>query len=197
MRTHLTSTCACVLLLSQVCHADFFPAVPMLRAMAPSGELIVRIKQSPAGANSAVSLYRYNPEEDRYVRESGFELNGSLPHQLFVSDSGDIVLASYGEVGAIRLYSKEGELHETWDLQDFLSKSEVKACAETATSVQWFDDGEFVARKFYFHGPSSTIRGMPASFTVRRGANLRISFSGVIDAETGELTKNSIKPARR
>jgi len=166
--------CACLLWMSGLSQADFVPPIPVLRAMAPNGDLVVRIKQDDPGTKPLLSLYRYEPNEDRYIKESGFELRDDLPHQLFVSDSGDVVFISFSEEGAIALYSKDGELRGAWDLDDFLSKSQLRACPKTEASVQWFDGGEFVTRKFSFRGPSSG----------------RISFGGVIDAATGDLAVN-------
>jgi hypothetical protein len=106
------------------------------------------------------------------------------------SSSGDLVLISLWEKKAIVLYSPEGKRLKAWDLAAFLTKKEIKGCAKTGSTLQWLDAAGFDERTFWFSGPSPAIRGLQPSYTIMRGRNPKVSFSGEIDAEEAELTRH-------
>jgi hypothetical protein len=186
---------AFVLLASPV-HGDFAGPIPATRALSPDGNLLVRITPNDAKGDLEnlyvynVTYYAYAAASDSYVKRSSFRLQGYLSEMLYVSNSGDLVLIALDPKEAIRLYSPEGKPVKTWDLSDFLTKKEIKACAQTGSTLQWLDEASFSDRTLTFRGPSHVIRALQASYTVMRGANPRVSFSGTLDATTGDLHKD-------
>jgi hypothetical protein len=159
-------------------------------AVSPDGNLIVRmVRNGSTNENEAydVVYFEYARAKDRYERASSYVLSGGLSQMLFVSDDGDLVLINLDEKEAVRLYSRDGATRRSWDLSKFLSKSEIRGCAETGSTLQWFDDGKFVGREFHFRGPSHIIRALQPSFTIMRPANRNVSFSGTLNAKAREI----------
>lgn len=205
MRTHLVIwPCLLALLLAV---ADGLPArgdmvgpTPATQATSPDGNLLVRIKRvTPNNGNEAeqdaprfkVSYYAYHEATDTYAVASHFTLTDRLGQMLYVSNAGDLVMITLGRDQAIRLYTRQGQLAKAWDLADFLSKREIRSCAATGSTLQWFNEGLFYDRKFYVYGPSQWVRALPASFTLMRGVDPQVTFSATIDAATAELTKRT------
>lgn len=186
-----------LLLLAHAVRADFGGPIPATRAISPDGNVLVRIKmdESPVikgvARKNQLSFYEYNLKDDKYVRRSGFELDGR-GQLLLVSNEGDIALISLSELEAIRLYSKAGKLRKTWKLDEFLTPAEIKACAQTGATLQWFEEGGFSEGGFYFRGPSHMIRALQAPYTVIRGYDDKVSFSGHIELKTQTLEMDKI-----
>jgi len=189
------SICYASLLIAGVANtvwADFSGPTRADNAASPDGNLVVRIEidksERPPGAlrSHVVRYYEFDASKDSYVRRSEFRLN-SLGQLLFVSNGGDLVMISLGEKEAIRLYAKDGKLVKAWGLDELLIPSEIEACAQTGATLQWLEEGAFFERSFYFKGPSLRIRALQPPFTVMRGANAKVSFSGTVDAKTGKL----------
>ncbi|MCA9124229.1 MAG: hypothetical protein KDB11_28830 [Planctomycetales bacterium] len=184
------------LLHSQLARADFVGPSVARHALSPNGELLVRIKTpkrdegSKAPPKHEVSYYEFDATKDSYIQRSSFELTGYLAQMLYVSNAGDLVLVALGEKEAVRLYSKDGKLALSWDLNAFLTKDEVKACAQTGSTLQWFDEGAFYNRVFYLRGPSRLIRALSPPYTVMRGADDKVTFSAAIDTENAKLKKH-------
>ncbi len=106
-----------------------------------------------------------------------------------VSDVGDLVLMRVSEGEAIRLYSRSGKLKKSWDLANFLKRVDIRACAQTGSTLQWLDEGAFSGRVFYLRGPAQRVRGLRPPYTIMRGANLKVKFAAVIDAEKATIRK--------
>jgi hypothetical protein len=180
--------------LSQAARADFDGPSSARRAMSPDGNLVIRITpgKSPDARQTPkhrVTYYEYESSGDRYVRRSEFQLGESLSQMLYVSNAGDLVMIFLDDQDAVRLYSKEGKLVKSWSLGDFLSKAEIDACAQTGSTLQWFEEGAFSGRRFYFSGPSRLVRALQ-SYTVMRAADAKVSFSGELDVTAVELSKD-------
>ncbi len=73
---------------------------------------------------------------------------------------------------------------------DFLTKEEIKACAETGSTLQWLEEAAFHGRVFDLRGPSRFIRALQASYTVMRGADDNVTFSASINVKTAKLKKH-------
>src|SRR5687767_14300459 len=101
-------------------------------AISPDGHLIARIVRTGSMADTQmyeVVYFKFDMSKDRYERQSAFPLPAEhLPQMLFVSDAGDLVLISLSDTHAVRLYSEDGTTHKSWSLNDFLSRSEIRAC---------------------------------------------------------------------
>lgn len=175
--------------------ADFTGPSHARHAVSPGGNLIVRITSDneplKRGRNARhfAAYYNYDEKSDSYVRQTTFEVD-FVSQMLFVSDDGDLVMIYLCEKSAICLYSKEGQLAKVWNLEDFLTKKEIRSCAETGSTLQWFDEGGFSKRTFHFRGPAQKVRALQAPFTVMRGANDKVQYSGSIDAATSKLVKD-------
>lgn len=172
------------------------PAPEPAPAVSPNGDLIARIKSTndPTSrvAVTEVSFHQFDQSKDMYIRRSSFTTS-IHPTALFVSDNGEVMMINVSGKQAMTLFSKDGKVTKTWDLEDFLTDAEIKACAQTGSTLQWFDDGGFSGGEFQLKGPSKVIRGLSTPFTVMRGYNPRIRFAATIDIKTGELTR----PKRR
>lgn len=192
-----------ILILSpaQTAYPDFFGPSHARHAMSPDGKLLVRIntakrdekEDNPVPPKSEVTFYEFNGEKDSYVRRSSFELVGYLSQMLYISNSGKLIFVSLGEKDSIRMYSSEGKIEKTWSLKDFLTESEIEACAMTGSTLQWFEEGQFHDDVFFFHGPSQSIRALRSPFTIMRGINPGISFSASINTKTSELIKHELE----
>jgi hypothetical protein len=184
--------------LARTARPDFAGPTSATHALSPNGDVAVRIEtlsSDPKGEQPPkheLSYYEFDPSSQSYHRRASFEFQGKLPQLLFVSDHGDVVMVSlwHDDKTAIRLYSKNGKLVKSWSVKKIMTKAEAKACALTGSTIQWFDEGSFGDRTFYFSGPSHMIRGLRPSYTVMRGADEKVFFSGSINAETGQLTKD-------
>jgi hypothetical protein len=176
--------------------ADFGGTTPAVRAMSPNGNIIIRImKVESKGAEPTkpvyeVAFYEYQSVEDRFVPSASFRLTNGLSHMVYVSDGGELVLINLSETDSIRLYSKDGKQRSAWKVGDFLSDAEVNACAETGATLQWFEEGIFDGKEFYFRGPSRVIRAVPPPFTIMRGVKRDVTFSGTIDLESLKLQRD-------
>jgi hypothetical protein len=183
----------------QTARSDFVGPRAARHAMSPDGNWVVRITTAAVPAESAaplrheVAYYRFDRATDRYVRRAGFHLAGCLGAMMYVSNAGDLVLISLGEKRAIRLYSPKAGLMRSWDLDSFLGRREIKACARTGSTLQWFEEGAFHDRVFHFRGPSSVIRALGPSYTAMRGVSRTVSFSGSLDAATGKLSRQRVR----
>ena len=144
----------------------------------------------PSFARHAVSPDGFDQSKDSYIRRSGFELTG-LSQLLYVSNAGDLIMISLCEGDCIRLYSKDGKLVKTWKLNEFLSKEEIEACAQTGATLQWLEEGAFSDRVFHFRGPSRQIRGLTPPYTVMRLPDEKVIFSASIHTATAELVKHN------
>jgi hypothetical protein len=178
--------------------ADFFGPSAARRATSPNGEMIVRIhssepKEPDARAKHELIYYQFDSSRDSYTRRSSFELDG-LPMLLFLSDSGDLVMVALGHSDAVRLFSKDGKLVQSWDLDDFLTEDEIEACSQTGSTLQWFDEGAFHDRVFHFRGPAQRIRALTPPYTVMREANSEVTFSALIESATSKLKKLDGQP---
>lgn len=196
MKTSLVWLPLLVLLHMQPALADFVGPSVARHALSPNGQLLVRIKTAKRDERSneppkhEVSYYEFDASEDSYIQRSGFKLTGSLGQMLYVSNAGDLVLISLKENEAIRLYSKEGKLANSWDLDDFLAEHEIDACAKTGSTLQWLEEGAFDDRVFFFRGPSRRVRALSPPYTVLRGADEAVAFSAAINSENAMLKKD-------
>lgn len=185
-----------VLMHAQPARADFVGPSVARHALSPDGKLLVRIKTPKRDENSKdppkheVSYYEFDATKDSYIRRSSFDLTGYLAQMLYVSNAGDLILVSLGEKQAVRLYTQKGKLAKSWDLNSFLSKDEIQACAQTGSTLQWLEEGTFYDREFYLRGPSRLIRALSPPYTVMRGADEKVAFSATIDAENVKLKKD-------
>jgi hypothetical protein len=179
--------------------ADFGGPIQADNAASPDGKLVVRIveesreNQPKEELSHLVRFYEFDATKDIYERRSEFRLKEWPGELLFISNAGDLVMISLSETDAIRLYARDGKLVKTWGLNELLIPSEIKGCAQTGSTLQWFDEGAFIGRKFHFNGPAHRIRALRSSFTVMRGAHPKVSFSGLLDAETGTIRMNKPK----
>jgi hypothetical protein len=190
----ILATAFCLLATNTVC-ADFGGARRAFRAISPDGNLVVRIalenskRAEPAEKKRAVVFYEYVAAEDRFMRRSEFQIDEKeLPHLLYVSNSGDVILIILGDEGAVTTYSREGANRKSWALRDFLKESEIEGCAQTGTTLQWFEEGAFEERTFYFSGPAHHYRAVQIPFTLMRGVDDKVSFSGALDCEFGKIS---------
>ena len=164
-----------VLLHVQLVRADFVGSSMAQHALSPNGRLLVRIKTAERDEASKerpkyeVTYYEFDAVKDSYERQSSFPFSGN---------------------DAVRLYSKTGELIQSWNLQDFLTPNEIKACAATGSTLQWFEEGAFIDRRFHFRGPSRLIRALQPPYTVMRSVNHNVTFSGSINLDTVKLNKD-------
>ena len=185
-----------VLLHVQLVRADFVGSNMAQHALSPNGRLLVRIKTAERDEASKerpkyeVTYYEFDAVKDSYERQSSFPFSGNLSQMLYVSDAGELMMISLGEKDAVRLYSKTGELIQSWNLQDFLTPNEIKACAATGSTLQWFEEGAFIDRRFHFRGPSRLIRALQPPYTVMRSVNHNVTFSGSINLDTVKLNKD-------
>lgn len=179
----------------QIARSDMVGPRAARSAMSPDGNLLVRITtpEVPAEASASpkceVAYYQFDPATNSYVRRLNFQLTGHPGAMMYVSNAGDLVLILLGEKRAINLYSPQARQMRSWDLDTFLSRREIKACARTGSTLQWFEEGAFHDRVFHFRGPSSVIRALGPSYTVMRGVSRTVSFSGSLDAATGKLSR--------
>lgn len=196
LKTSLVLLPLLVLLHMQPARADFVGPSVARHALSPNGQLLVRIKTAKRDERSKeppkheVSYYEFDASEDSYVQRSGFNLTGSLGQMLYVSNAGGLVLISLRENEAVRLYSKEGKLANSWDLDDFLTEDEINACAKTGSTLQWLEEGAFDDRVLYFRGPSRRVRALSPPYTVMRGADEAVAFSATINSENAMLKKD-------
>lgn len=179
---------------AQVTRADFVGPSHARQALSADGSLIVRITDSGLakgkdGPKFLATYYEYDATSDSYVRRSSIPVQG-LSQMLYVSNAGDLVLISLGEKESIELHSRDGKLKKNWSLGDFLTQGEIDACIKTGSTLQWLQEGVFFERKFYFLGPSQQIRALQPPFSVMRGRNDKVSFSGHIDAAKGTISKD-------
>jgi hypothetical protein len=179
-----------------VASADFGGSIRATRALSPDGNVIVRVtlakpaaKGEPASQNEVI-YYHFDETSNTYVKRSQFNLSAYHAQMLYVSNAGDLLLISLGTKDAIRLLAKDGKLVKTWSLGDFLSPAEIKACAETGSTLQWLEEGAFYERQFYFRGPSRTVRAVSPPYTVMRGVDEKVTFSGTINAKDATLSKD-------
>jgi len=174
----------------QTARSDFYPPTAAQRAMSPDGNLLVRITAPVTSRKFDVAYYVFDAASDSYVRRSSFQMTGGPGEMMYVSNAGDLVLISLSEKDAIRLVSPSDGLVRSWDLSRFLSRREIKACARTGSTLQWLEEGAFSNDTFRFRGPSTVIRALGGtSYTVMSGAKPSVSFSGSLDAATGELIR--------
>jgi hypothetical protein len=199
MKARTTLLLLAILVATAPARADFGGTVHAHSAESPDGNLVVRIVRNGTAKSSGelaahlVRFYEFDAAKDLFGRKSEFPLTGSPAHCLYVSNHGDLVLVSLNDKDAVRLLSNNGRLIRSWALADFLSGAEINACAKTGATLQWLDEGAFLDREFYFKGPSHRIRALHAPFTVMRGVDLKVSFSGTIDAQSGELLMEKAK----
>jgi hypothetical protein len=180
----------------QVAQSDFNGPSYARHSLSPDGKLLVRITtakpvdKSKDRPRHEIACYEFDAAKDSYVRRSSFPLTGELSQMLYVSNSGEIIMINLGHEEAIRLYSNKGKLRKSWNVADFLTEAEITACAKTGSTLQWLDEAEFDNRVFYWSGPSRFIRALRGSFTVMRGADPKVEFSGTIDVETAKIKKD-------
>jgi len=183
----------------QLANADFVGTSVARHALSPNGKLLVRIKTAKRHKDlqdppkHEVSYYEFDATKDSYVRRSNLQLTGYLAQMLYVSNAGDLILISLGEKEAIRFYSREGKLTKSWDLNSFLTNNEIKACAQTGSTLQWLEEGAFYDRVFYMRGPSRLFRALGRPHTVMQGADERITFSATINTTNAKLTKHKLE----
>ncbi len=176
-------------------HADFGGPSYAESALSKDGQLVLRVKrtldESKKRSRYDATQYAYNSETDSYQKKVTYRLEAGGGQKMFLSNAGDLVVVSLSEAGAVDLYSPEGKLVKSWNLDELITKKQIEACAMTGSTLQWFQEGSFYERKFYFRGPSQVIRGLEnsVSYTVMRGANLDIEFTGQIDAQTGKASE--------
>jgi len=191
----LAYCCSAILLLSTAT-ADFSGPAVATKAMSPDGNLMVRITPAKPGDDEEekstynVVYYKFDAAKEGYSKHSTFVLKDYPGQMMYVSNTGDLVIVSLSEKEAITLYSPEGKRRKVWDLADFLTKQEIAGCAETGSTLQWLDEASFGGRHLYFRGPSRVIRAMQGSYTVMRGADEKIAYSGVLDVVEQKLTKD-------
>lgn len=176
--------------------ADFAGPVVATKAMSPDGNLLVRITPARQADDDDeqptynVAYYKFDVAKEIYSKQSAFVLKDYLGQMMYVSNAGDLVIVSLSEKQAVTLYSSEGKRLKVWDLDDFLTKQEIAGCAQTGSTLQWLDEASFGGRNLYFRGPSRVIRAMHVSYTVMRGVDEKIAFSGVLDVKERKLTKD-------
>ena len=172
------------------------------QATSPDGNTIARVelgKPPSAGRRrgpSRVSIYKFDPVADAYTRRSHFELDASPSELLYVANDGEhfAFINLFDTTEAIRIYKGRDRL-KSWDLSDFLTIEEIAACAETGSTIQWFDDGRFSRDAFHFEGPSRSIKGLEAPFTIMKSADDSVFFSGSINLKTQELKMDTANHA--
>lgn len=196
MKEYLVGASLLMVLTLRPTWADFGGPVSADNAASPDGNLVVRIV-SDSQEDSAkeveshlVRYYQFDSAKDAFVRQSEFRLREWPGELLFLSNAGDLVMISLGEKDAIRLYARNGNLVKTWSLNELLTPAEIEACAQTGSTLQWVDEGAFQGRSFYFTGPSHRIRALQPPFTIMRGTDSKVRFSGSLNAENGTLRIN-------
>lgn len=161
-------------------------------ALSPDGKVIVRVERLSGDNGSPpqyeASYYQFHAAENSYRRTCSFVIRNYSAQLLFVSNAGDLLTVMLSERDAITLYSPEGNVVKSWNLSDFLSNSQIAACAETGSTVQWFDEGAFHDREFSCIGPSRRVRAVQPPFTIMRGVNGEVSFTISIDVVTRAIT---------
>jgi hypothetical protein len=176
--------------------ADFAGPVYATKAMSPDGNLLVRITLVKHADDNEekptynVVFYKFGAAKEGYLKDSEFVLRDYLGQMMYVSNAGDLVIVSLGENEAVMLFSPEGKRLKAWNLDEFLTKEEISACAQTGSTLQWLEEASFGGRSPYFRGPSRVIRAMQASYTVMRGADEKISFSGILELKERQITKD-------
>jgi hypothetical protein len=196
VKTLLLISCCSVILFISSATADFAGPASATKAMSPDGNLLVRIMPAKNAQDDDekpmynVVYYKFDAAKEGYSKHSEFALKDYPGQMMYVSNAGDLVIISLSEKEAVTLYSPEGKRLKAWDLADFLTKKEIEGCAETGSTLQWLDEASFGGRDLYFRGPSRVIRAMQGSYTVMRGADEKIAFSGVLDVVERKLTKD-------
>lgn len=176
-------------------HADVGGPNYAENALSKDGQLVLRVTgtldESKKRTWYDATKYAYDSKTDSYQKKGTFRLEAGSGQKMFLSNDGDLVVLSLSETEAVSLYSPEGKLVKSWNLDELITKKQIEACAMTGSTLQWFQEGSFYDRKFYFRGPSQVIRGLDnsISYTVMRGANLDIEFTGQIDAQTGTASE--------
>jgi hypothetical protein len=154
-------------------------------AVSADGCTVVRVE------NGTVKVFSLDSQREKYSVGSSFKID-RLPASselLFVSNHGEYVVIAYiGGKDAIRVY-RRGKLLKTWMLSDFLTQREIDACAETGSTLQWFERGVIDEAVFFFEGPSTNIKGLRPSFTVMRGMEEGMSFSFRLDLKSMVLER--------
>jgi hypothetical protein len=178
---------------ARIAHADFAGPTSMTRAISPDGNTVVRLKsdgkrEANGLRRASASRYVFDEATNTFTHRATFEFSDGLPELIYVSDEGNIVMINLGELAALRAFDTEGKAVGTWDLSDFLTKREIKASAQTGSTLQWFETGRFENDRFLFSGPSSTIKALVPPFTVMRPAKRSVSFTEVLDFKSGEIT---------
>lgn len=179
--------------------ADFGGSIWTLCAISPDGKALVRIsKVETSDDENQLPTYQglvfsFDDKKEDFVLVRKFPFDSVPPNLLFLSDAGDVVSIRLQEKGALTWYSPQGKLEKAWDLKDFLTESQINGCAETGSTLQWFDEGQFYERTFHFNGPSHRIRAMLPPFTVMRGYDEKVTYAGRLDAEKSELKAAATK----
>lgn len=185
--------CAVWILLASVARADFAGPSTMTRALSPNGELLVRATLVAKGTREAplpsydIAFYRFDAAKDAYSLDHRFQLKTVLGQFVFVSNAGDLLMVNLSDAGSMDLYTNDGASAGSWDLKDFLTAEEIEGCAQTGSTLQWFEEGRFYERQFGFRGPSDTIRAVSPPYTLMRERKDDVYFSGRIDADSGKL----------
>jgi hypothetical protein len=166
-------------------------------AISEDGNWVVRIKTSEKKPEAdeypthEVCYYMFDDASDEYVRQTSFKFTDDLPQMLYVSNDGDLLLITLSESNSIRVFSGTGAAMKSWSLEQFLTKEEIAACAETGSTTQWFEEGSFYDRVFVFKGPSRRIRCLKSPYTVMRGSDEKVTFAASLDLKS--QTIESIK----
>ena len=166
-------------------------------AVSPDGNRVVRrtaveSKQvPPPPLVHVMAQHRFDGKTDGFVKQFEVRLTDYLAQFLFVSDAGHVVMVSLTPKNSLRLYSEDGKLQKSWNLDEILSKAEIEACGQTGSTIQWFEEGSVSphGESFYFRGPSTRLRALGPSYTIMRGADEKVGFSRQLDLKASALTK--------
>lgn len=182
--------------------ADFGGSTAARRAVSPNGDLIVRIvserrsgdQKAKSPTRNIVRFYEYDRAADTYKKRSSFEVETGLGNLMYVSNEGDLIFIGLHEKNSVRLFSREGKLRKTWGTKSFLTAKQQRGCALTGSTLQWLEEAGFVEGRFHFRGPSHVVRALAPPFTLMRGADPDLSFSGAIDIKKSKLEMHETEP---
>jgi hypothetical protein len=148
-------------------------------AVSADGSTIVRVDN----AQGMVKIFTFDSQRNTYSLKSSFTSDVVAPASelLFVSNGGEYVVMVFPSTKDSIYAYRSGKVLKKWDVADFLNKAEIDACAETGSTLQWFESGAIAQGRFYFSGPSTTIKALQPSYTVMRGVELGMSFSFRLD----------------
>lgn len=185
--------CLLILCFSTRLPADMGGPIDATPALSPDGNILARITRDRRLYDEKrpwkhpVTVFKYDESKDSYLPRARFEVEGSMPQLMYVSDAGDVVLVYFSGSHALELYTEGGKAKKSWKLTDFLTEAEIEGSAETTSTLQWFWDGSFFNnRLFNFVGPAQGIR-FGGSATVLKESDPKVAFEFMLDVSKKTL----------